>query len=201
MIDPRPLGSWPAAVPELLEIVDSDLDRRGRARSLLGAYAGEEAVGTAVVRPVARDELLQALIELLALLLPMGADRIVLALPGRAWSTADPIPPVSAEADLRTPVLLIVLADAHRRRCRTEAEIHPIEYGERGRSWGVPVHAGVDGHSAVGHALTVLLDHREHLAATTDDERLAAQRHRVLLLGHELVLAPSAAARLGPHTG
>lgn len=70
------------------------------------------------LRPFARGEHLQAFIELEEFARLLGAGRIIALLGGRAWSTADPIPPVSDDGDMRQRVT--VIHDVTRRSARTD---------------------------------------------------------------------------------
>jgi hypothetical protein len=175
-----------------------DLEQgRGLAPTLL-AFAGERPLGRVRLRPHGRDELLAVLLEILALLLPLGTDRIVLALPGRAWSLAEPIPPVTDEDDRRQRVVVVTAADAHRGPCRLRTRLHPFAVDGRGRcTWLPQIEPEGPADAPVLTALQVLLDRRAEVATTAEPAtRIAAQLGRVLLLGHELSLAPRTAEAL-----
>jgi hypothetical protein len=182
----------------LSALVADDLAQgRGLAPTLL-AFAGERPLGSVRLRPHGRDGLLAVVLEILALLLPLGTDRIVLALPGRAWSLADPIPPVTEEDDLRQRVVVVVAADAQGGPCRLRTRLHPFTVDGRGRCTWLPQFEP-DGpvDAPVLTALQVLLDRRAAVATTAEPPaRIAARFGRVLLLGHELSLAPRTAQAL-----
>jgi hypothetical protein len=183
------------AEPLLLCLLADDVeDGRGSAPTLL-AFAGDRPLGSVRLRPHAPGELVTVLVEVLALVLPVGADRIVLGLPGRAWSTADPITPVADGVDLRQPVAVTVVADAHRGPCRLRIRLHPFDLDEQGRwVWQQEVDLGGHLDAPVVAALQVLLDRRGDVAArATSGGQLAAQFGRVLLLGHEVSLTPPTA--------
>lgn len=186
---------WSEATGILLDLAGTDLDRGLRPVPTLIAFDGDRAVAIVGLRPFDRDDAVQALIEVLSLLLPLGVDRLALSLPGLAWSLDDPIVPVSDEVDLRSPVLVIIVADGHDHPCRSAVELHPYQVTDDGHRWDPPVRPDQHPTSAIDHALEVLLDDRDALHAD-DDLRMAAQLGRVLLLGHEVVLAPAAARRL-----
>lgn len=189
---------WSEASDLLLGWATHDLDAGEPPRPGLLAFAGDEPLGSAMLRPFATGQVVSALIELLALLIPMGADRLVLSLPGRVWSLDDPIPPVSDTVDLRTRVVVVTTADAHAGPCRTRVTLHPFEVEPQGWRWTTPVTPDEPPEAPALWAMGTLLDARHDLALDGADGqlRLAAQLGRVLLLGHELALAPAAARRL-----
>ncbi len=182
----------------LLCLLADDLEQGRSLAPTLLAFSGERPLGSVRLRPHQRDELSTVMLEILALLLPLGADRIVLALPGRAWSLGDPIPPVTDEADLRQRVVVVVTADAHRGPCRLGMRLHPFDVDERGRCCWLPrIEPEGPTDAPIVEVLRVLLDHRDDVARTAEPRtRVAAQFGRVLLLGHELSLAPRAAEAL-----
>jgi hypothetical protein len=186
------------AEPFLLCLLADAVEAGHRLAPTLLAFSGERPLGSARLRPHEPGQLATALLEVLALLLPLGADRLVLALPGRAWSLADPIPPVADEADLRQRVVVVVTADAHRRPCRLRTRLHPFDVDERGRCCWLPqIEPGSPPEAPILAVLRVLLDHRDDVTrAAAPGTRVAAQFGRVLLLGHALSLAPQAAEAL-----
>jgi hypothetical protein len=191
-----PPRSWDEAGATLLALANADLDRGGDPLPSLLAFEGDDPLGLVALRPFGPGELLQPLVEVLALLVPLGADRLALLLPARAWSAEDPIVPVTDEGDLRQRVVLLTTADAHGRACRTRTSIHPYDaVGGRTR-WGDPLHPAGTPDAPVVSALAALLDERRRLTEDAEDVAVAAQLARVLLLGHELALAPPASARL-----
>jgi hypothetical protein len=187
----------------LLDLTRTDLELDGRARPHLLAFAGDRVVALVGVRPFGPGEALQALVELLSLLLPLDVDRLAMSLPGRAWSLADPIPPVSDDVDLRTPVLLTIVADGHddERPATVSSTLHPFGWSDEGWALGEPFRSDEPADGEVHRALTILLSERHELAAGADAMLLAAQLGRVLLLGHDLVLEPGAMRLLGAKAG
>jgi hypothetical protein len=187
----------------LLELTRTDLELDGRAQPHLLAFAGERVVAVVGVRPFGPGEALQALVELLSLLLPLDVDRVAVSLPGRAWSLADPIVPVSDDVDLRTPVLLIIVADGHLpdRPTAVSSTLHPFDWAGEHWELGAPFRGDGPGDGEVHRALAVLLSERHELADGADAMLLAAQLGRVLLLGHDLVLEPGAMRLLGAKAG
>jgi hypothetical protein len=187
----------------LLDLTRADLELAGQAQPHLLAFAADRIVALVGVRPFGPGEALQALVEVLSLLLPLDVDRLALSLPGRAWSLDDPIVPVSDDADLRTPVLLTIVADGHHPAEPTTvaSTLHPFSWTDEGWTIDAPVRGGEPADGEVHRALRVLLAERHDLAASADEVLLAAQLGRVLLLGHDLVLEPGAMRLLGTKVG
>jgi hypothetical protein len=193
--------SWSEAATTLLELADDDLALGADPAPRLLAFEGGTGVAVVGLRPFGDDDGVQALVEVLALLLPLGADRVALALPGRAWSMDDPIPPVTDGVDLRTRVLLVTTVDGCQRPAALTVALHPFESRGPDRRWGPSVCPDDPGVSPIGHALRVLVDGRGALTEGEDDLRLAARFGHVLLRGHEVALAPPAARRLEAAAG
>lgn len=133
------------------------------------------------------------LIELLALALPLGADRLAVSFSGRAWSFDDPIPPVVAGVgDLRQRVLVISSAALTGGAVRCESAVYP--FGEHaGRvTWREPLR-----EPATGWVMDVLeraILRRGELAANRTTIR--RQARRCVALGHLIGFAPPVAAAL-----
>lgn len=187
----------------LLDLTRTDLELDGRAQPHLLAFAADRVVALVGVRPFGPGEALQALVEVLSLLLPLDVDRLALSLPGRAWSLEDPVVPVSDDIDLRTPVLLVILADGHDpdRPATVASTLHPFRWTDDGWELDEPYRADDPADGEVHRALKILLSERHELAASADALLLAAQLGRVLLLGHDLVLEPGAMRLLGAKAG
>lgn len=189
MLDAPPPRTWTDASETLLAFAADDLDNGGVPLPMLLAFEGDEPHALVTLRPFGPDELLHAMIEVLSLLLPMGADRLACSLPARS--------PAGPDHDLDARHLLLVLADGQNGPCRTELSLRPGTPTPDGWRWQEPLEdvTGVDG--SLSGALSVLLDARDELVTGPSAElRLAAQFGRVLLLGHELVVAPRLARRL-----
>jgi hypothetical protein len=178
----------------LLGLVADDVDAGLPPAPALVAFAGDRPLGFVRLRPVGPGEVVQALLEVLALLLPLGADRVALALPGRGWWTDDP---EAAPADGRDRrVVLLTVADASVAGVPVRTTLHPFTVIAGCCRWQPEVAAGTPDAPVVA-ALGLLLAARDELAAGADrGVRLAAQFGRALLLGHELVLHPDTAQAL-----
>jgi hypothetical protein len=186
-----PPRSWTDATDTLLAFASDDLDAGGVPLPMLVAFEGDEPHALVTLRPFEPGEMLQALVEILSLLLPLGADRLVCSLPARGPTGT------GHEQELDARYLLLITADGHVGPCRTDLALCPGEPTAQGWRWGQPVPELADPHNPLPAALSVLLDARDELVTGPSGElRLAAQFGRVLLLGHELVVAPRLARRL-----
>jgi hypothetical protein len=190
--------TWDEVPDTLLALAACDLDDGGPPLPRLVAHRGDVALGLAELRPFGPGEVLHPVIELLALFLPLGADRVCLALPGRVWSLDDPIVPVLEEEgiDLRQRAVTLGSVDGHDGPARTEAGLHPFTLDDVGE-WGWGPSLGPDERCEAPFldAMRVLLDARHDLPVAPA-ERIR-QLERVVGLGHALALAPIAARELG----
>jgi hypothetical protein len=190
--------TWDEVPDTLLALAACDLDDGGPPLPRLLAHRGDEALGIAELRPFSPGEVLHPVIELLALFLPLGADRVCLALPGRLGELDGPIVPVDEVAgmDLRQRAVTLWSADGHDGPARTSTGLHPFTLDDVGE-WGWEPALGPGGRRAgpVLDAVRVLLDARHDLPVAPDERR--RQLERVVVLGHGLALAPGAARELG----
>jgi hypothetical protein len=196
---PPPPSDWDDVEGFLLHGALLELDRGFAPMPALAAFSGEDPVAFGNLRPFEPGEVVPALVEVLALLLPLGVDRLALLLPARAWSLRDPIPPVTDEIDLRTPVLVVVRGDGHEQPCATDATVQELlapAAPEDDWSLGASLAPGSGDDDRLAHALTILLDHRDELRADLGEDTLVQQLGRILLLGHELALAAACTERL-----
>ena len=200
MLDALPTVPFSQGTHLLRSFAAEDLDLGMSPQPTLLAYEGERALATVMLRPFADGEVVEAVLEVLGLLLPLGTDRLVLSLPGRAWSALDPIAPVTAEADLRQRVLLICVADGTELPAAVRVELHGIELAAEGWRWDASVGAAEEVQSPLLDVLRLLLDARGRLLDTRTDLRIATQYGRVLLRGHDLHLSALAAERLEEHS-
>lgn len=198
-LDTPPPLLWTEIEPFLLDGASHDLAVGVGPLPTLAAAIDEDVVALGVLRPFDDTGPVPALVELLALLLPLGVNRVALRLSGRAWSTLDPIPPVSDSVDLRARVLVLVQADGLPRPCSISTQLHEVQPAATAPGWtlGAPlVDTEVAPVAPLIEALGILLDRRDELEGDVTGATLIAQLGRVLLLGHELTLAPELAARL-----
>ena len=197
-LPPPPICTWEDAEDLLIAGAETDLHAGYTPLPTIAAFVGDEVVAFGVLRPLDERGPVPALVEVLALLLPCGVDRVALLLPGRAWSLDDPIPPVCEEGDLRPRVVVLVQADGVAAACRPRTRLLTIAPVDGPGGWEL-TDAGVDTtevEAPLVDALRILLDSRCEVAADTDNAELLAQLGRVLLLGHELALSPWLTDRL-----
>jgi hypothetical protein len=182
------------------------LDGGGAPRPVLAAFRGPEPLGVAALRPFAHDGLLAALVEVMALLLPLGADRVALALAGRPQPRpGGAVGIVLSDADLgadRGELALLATSVEARGSgpCRLRSRLHPLVREEGRWHWRPDDATDLDAHRCeVTSALATLVEGRGVLA---DEDPAAGRLHhqlaRCLLRGHRMALAPGVAARLEP---
>lgn len=189
MLDAPPPRSWTDASETLLAFAADDLDSGGVPLPMLLAFEGDEPHALVTLRPFGPGDVLHAMIEVLSLLLPMGTDRLACSLPTRS--------PAGPDHDLDGRHLLLVVADGHRGPCHTTSSLRPGTPTPDGWRWQEPLEGATDVEGSLPAALSVLLDARDELVTGPSTElRLAAQFGRVLLLGHELMVAPRLVRRL-----
>jgi hypothetical protein len=187
---------WADDTDRLLTLASCDLTEGLPPRPTLTAYAGDEGIAVVGLRPFGPGELLHPLIELAALLLPLGADRFGLAVPGRAWSLDDPIPPVVDEVDLRATVLTVLRLDGHGRdEPRTEGTLFPYAVDASGTpAFGPALDVGWPEGPATDGLWTLVRGRAE--VVCTSPVATVVQFARCLLRGHQVVLAPEVADHL-----
>ena len=188
------------------------LDAGGAPEPLLAAFDEDEALAVVALRPVPTEQLLQALVEVLALLLPLGACRVALALPGRVRRAGPPTSPGELAAD-DDPLVVLATASATSPERDAGGEVDlaarvvPLRHDGECWQWQEDLAVDIDAEDwDVTRALAVLLGAPPPELAGGRDERallearptLQAQLARCLLLGHVVALAPAAADRLEP---
>ena len=200
-LDPAALN-WDDAVSTLVALAADDLLREYDPIPTIVAFSGDEPVAIVGLRPFETGDVGQALVEVLSLLVPLGADRLAFGGTGRIWSLDDPIVPVCEEGDLRQRAIVIALADAHDGPCRLATSVHPFEGTGADLVLQPPIEVdgeGLGDAMELGPAAAILvgaLEQRTELFELTQPRELVAQLGRVLLLGHDLALAPDPAASL-----
>lgn len=189
---------WDDVTDHLLALATIDLEDGLPPRPSLLAYEGERLVALVGLRPFGAGEVATALAELLGLLLPLGVDRIALAVPGRAWSLDDPVPPVVDDVDLRRTVLTVLTADRRAGDPRLDAWLFPYEPGADGAPlWHDGCHLG----PPEGPATEVLRGLLRRFRASRRGDRPTTESvlrfARCVLHGHALQLAPELVEHLG----
>jgi hypothetical protein len=184
---------WEGLEVLLVELAGDDLEACGEVRPMLAAYRGEEALFLAAVRPFPKGHYDDPLIELLALAMPLEADRLALSIAARAWSLNDPIPPVTEDADLRQRILMLHVVDDTVSPLRSVTTIYPFDLGPDGVSWGRPHDPG-PGKGWIPRALELCVQGRHRLPSS--DREIRKQADRVIWLGHRLYLSPKLEERL-----
>lgn len=173
-----------------------DLAERGEVRPVLLAFAGEEPCALAYLRWFAKGAYHDAMIEVLSLASALGADRLAFAAGGRLTSLEDPIPPVTADGDLRQRALVVEYVDGHNGPPRRHSLIHPFTLGGGAVAWDGPVRL-TDAQGWIPQAMAVMVEHADDMAALATDEDTIEQVLRCTARGHAVSLAPRVRARLG----
>lgn len=205
------LGRWETAIDDLVATLARPAS--GPPVATLAAYAGDDPVGRVALRPFAPGEPLEALVEVLALLLPLGADRLVLAAPahGRRLPTEatdgtnDGANDGAGRGGSSLAVMVVDAAgSAERSRIRARVSLwwatdDPNATSGGGTATGRWVPATEAGGPVVD-ALMTLLAGRDQLCVGDDARHTATQLARCLARGHQVLLAPAHAARVAAVT-
>jgi hypothetical protein len=211
------LQRWDEVEVDLRVEVTLALDEGRPPEPLLAAFAEERPVAVTRLRPFEAGDALQALIEVLALLLPLGADRLALALPGVAHLPARESSDVpdgedgddgdrGDRGDRGDPrvgdgqrLVLLATAEAVDDHVEVTGRLHPLERRD-GRWLWVRDTVEVDARGVpLLDALAVLLEQRGALHRRDPlDGELQQQLARCLLLGHTVALSDEVADRLEP---
>ena len=200
------MGRWDDVIEDLLGFAQDDLGRDGAVEPVLVAFRGDQERLVAWLRPFPKGGYRRPIEELVALAVPLGADRYAAMFGGRAWSVDDPVPPVTADGDLRQRVVSITAVDGS---ARGEEPVHrnvlaPFELGDPGDPGEVGEGSGpVRWGTRIEHDLPVLeswipwaLDAaaRAPEAFTASPALLRDQAERCTRLGHDVYLAPDVLA-------
>jgi len=182
------MTQWEGRRAFLLDEARDDLERGEEVRPCLVAWRGDRPLLVAYLRPYRRGGLVDALVEVLSVAVPLGADRLALSVSGRAWSLRDPVPAViDGVGDLRQRVVVLEQVDGTSGRIAMETLAVPFRLDDRGRvTWLPPV----DGEETISRASTALaasIHHRGRFAAEPD--RVRRRALACVAAGHLLALA------------
>lgn len=181
------MQAWGDRETYLLDEARRDLEGNADVRPCLLAMVGDQPLMTAFLRGFARGRHLDALIEVVALAAPLGADRLALSLPGRAWYLDDPPPPILRD------VIVLEEVDAAAGPPRSTSSAFGYHLDGSGLRWAAPLrHSGLSGSTST--ALLVAVRERHRLRAT--DAELRQQAARCVLLGHLVAFARPVFQRL-----
>lgn len=184
---PRPFADFEDLARSLVAL-DVDLGEEPRHR--LAGFRGEDPLAVLDLRPFPPGGIHAPLVEAMAGLLALGADRFGTALPGRAWSMDDPVVPVTEEGDLRQRVLMLNTAQ---RGHHVRTWLRPFDLHDGELTWQDPVLEDSGCEGWVPHALQVAVD----AAWEPEPDAAADQFARCRSLGHHIMLAPAGAQLLG----
>lgn len=177
------------------------LDEGSVPAPLLVAF-DDDLVAAVRLRPFHGAGVLPALVEVLALLLPLGARRLALGLPGEVRET--PEGPDDVPGDVPDAVLVVATAQLTPEG-GTDLAGRVLALAFDGDCWQWRDEQAVDLDAdawEVTRALAILLRAQETVPAGPRDEEelhaLQAQLGRCLLLGHEVLFGTAVADRLEP---
>lgn len=181
-----PSPCW-ADQPHLLrDLAIADLEGGGDVLPSLIAFSGEQALFLATLRPFGKGGHREPIIEVGAVAVGLNADRLLLSLSGRAWSTVDPIPPVLGNGeDLRQRVITLHDADGTADPATVTTSVIPFDVDSAtGRVTTGPPLVCTDGHGWVPRALSLMVvsDHQPEVSI----DGIGAQIQRCERLGHRL---------------
>jgi hypothetical protein len=189
---------WDDVEQHLIAEAAVDLAETGDVRPCLAAFTGQTLLAIAFVRPFERGRYHDALLELLALVIPLGADRLALSLGARAWSLDDPVPPVvEGVGDLRQRVVVVLAVDGTGPQVTRTSSLHPFACDSGSVTWGTPLRERGEGW--VGEVMAVLLRDRDQMQFPAAE--VVSQLHRCEALGHVVALSPDVEDRLAVDAG
>lgn len=184
---------WEDMEQVFVQVAADDLETCGEVTPALAAFTGERLRFCAWLRPFAKGAYRDPLIELLALAVPLHADRLVFSIAGRVWSLDDPVPPVSADGDLRQRVLTLHVVDGAGDAVTSSSVLYPFDLAGRRVRWQEPRRLGA-GEGWIPGALAAVVRERHRLRPGAAD--IGEQARRVVDLGHQLFLAEDILERL-----
>lgn len=170
-----------------------DLERCDEVTPAFAAFCGDRERFLAWLRPFPKGGHGDPVIEVVSLAAALDADRLVLAMSGRAWSLDDPIPPVTDDVDLRQRVLVLHLVDGAQGRPRSWSVLRPYDLADGRVSWGARRRLD-EGAGWVAQVLETAVRDRHRLRAP--EHLIRQQVERLVDLGHDVYLAPDLVERL-----
>lgn len=179
------MHGWDTVETLLWDVANDDLCDRGPVRPTLVAFDAQRPVLLARCRAFDRDDGEAALTEVLAVMVPLGADRVTMLFSGRAWTTDGATPPWQD----RTATAEVVVVTFTERVGSVVAQRGVLRTIERTRS-GPPeisdtaVAIPVSGWIARTLAAGLCNGHD----AVVDDETVIARAAHCITVGHELHL-------------
>lgn len=189
---------WDEVEDFLLAMAAADLAEGPDVSPCLVAFAGDEPLLVAFVRSFAKGEYADPIIELLALAVPLEADRLALSIAGRAWSFDDPIPPVvPGVGDLRQRVVTIHTAQGADAGVVVGGSVHPFTTDAAGVRWQPALRDTPAGW--IPSALELAVERRG--ALRTGAAEIRRQARRCLALGHDIGFSAAAVERMGLDAG
>jgi hypothetical protein len=184
---------WSEIEELLVGLAGDDLAEQGEVHPTLVALTGDTLAFLAFLRPFEKGCYADPMIELLALAMPLGCDRLALSIGGRVWSLEDPIPPVSDHVDLRQRALVLYYVEGTEPAV-SDSVLHPFDLVDGEVVWSPPVGDLGTAEGWIPEALRLAVQRRGELA--TGDAEIRRQAARCQQLGHEVHLGPEVAERL-----
>lgn len=177
--------TWTCVEELTTRLVRDDIETVGWVAPTVLGFDGDDLIGVVELRAHPAGGTEQPLLEALALLVPLGCDRLVFLASGRAWSLDDPVPPVTDELDLRQQVVVAYLVDAHdRSRPTARSLLHPFSADGRSVIWDEPVEVTDQAMGSIPAMLELLAGAK--VSEAEDELTLGRQALRLLRLGHNL---------------
>lgn len=181
---PDQVPTWADQADLLADLALIDL-ADGQIRPTLSAFRDDDPLLLATLRPFPPAGYHDPIIEVGALAMALGADRLALSLSGRAWSTRDPIPPVLDDVgDLRQHVLVVHLVDGTCAPPSQHTVIRAVTRGGRALADPLPESPG---EGWVPRALACMVAERDLQVRPAD---IADQLLRCEALGHTFAWGP-----------
>lgn len=170
-------------------LVELDVELGEQPRHRVVGYRGEDPLVVIDLRPFPPGGVQTPMVEAMAGVLALGADRVAAALPGRAWSMDDPVVPVTDDGDLRQRVLMLTTAQPE---SQVRSWLLPFDLDGDRLHWHPETLDEGPCEGWVPHALGIAVDAGWH----PDPDAAVLQLARCTSLGHHVMLSPAGAAVL-----